>query len=106
MKFRDAMYAWTPATDTWEKSQTAGQIMVGPHPDRSKWSKPFSFTGGSCFLDLKTRPEIEQVMQIFIDFHTIVVRDGIDPNAAHREFLKIDEYRERISPDISGAEVN
>ncbi len=42
-------------------------------------------------------------MHLFIDFHTMVVRDGIDPLAAHQEFLKIDEYRERISPDIPGA---
>ncbi len=42
-------------------------------------------------------------MMMFIDFHTLIVRDGIDPQAAHREFLKIDEYRRRISPDIDGA---
>jgi hypothetical protein len=39
---------------------------------------------------------------MFIDFHTLVVRDGIDPQAAHREFLKIDEYRKRIAPDTPG----
>src|SRR5262245_3854508 len=27
-----------------------------------------------------------------LDFHTLVVGDGIDPMVAHREFLKIDEY--------------
>jgi len=53
---------------------------------------------------LKTKPELEQVMHLFIDFHTMVVRDGIDPHAAHEEFLKIHEYRERISADIPGAE--
>jgi hypothetical protein len=41
---------------------------------------------------------------MFIDFHTLVVGDGIDPLAAHAEFLKIDEYRRRISPDIDGAD--
>ncbi len=29
---------------------------------------------------------------------------GIDPEAAHNQFLKIDKYRYRISPDIKGAE--
>jgi hypothetical protein len=33
------------------------------------------------------------------------VRDGIDPMAAHREFLKIGEYRRRISAEIEGAEI-
>jgi hypothetical protein len=32
------------------------------------------------------------------------VRDGIDPQAAHRAFLAIDEYRFRIAPDTEGAE--
>jgi len=40
---------------------------------------------------------------LFVDFHTLVVRDGIDPVAAHAEFSKIDGYREIISPDIDGA---
>jgi hypothetical protein len=43
---------------------------------------------------------VEKVMMLFIDFHTITVRDGIDPQAA----LKIDEYRRRIAPGITGAE--
>ena len=41
----------------------------------------------------------EKVMMMFIDFHMIVFRDGIDPQKAHKEFLKIDEYRRRISPE-------
>jgi hypothetical protein len=41
---------------------------------------------------------------MFIAFHTMVVRDGIDPQAAHDEFLKISEYRRRIAPDIEGAD--
>lgn len=47
---------------------------------------------------------VEQAKILFIDFHTIVVRDGVSPQDAHREFLKIDEYREFISPDIDGAD--
>jgi hypothetical protein len=43
-------------------------------------------------------------MMLFIDFHTLTVRDGIDPKAAHEAFLAIDEYRQRISHDILGAE--
>lgn len=41
---------------------------------------------------------------VFVDFHTLVVREGIAPEVAHGEFLKIDEYRELISPDIQGAD--
>ena len=42
-------------------------------------------------------------MMLFIEFNTIVVRDQIPVKAAHDAFLAIDEYRERISPDIPGA---
>ena len=43
-------------------------------------------------------------MMLFIEFNTIVVRDQVPVEAVHREFLKIDEYRKRISPDIPGAD--
>jgi hypothetical protein len=32
----------------------------------------------------------------------LVARDGIAPEVAHKAFLAIDEYAERISPDIPG----
>jgi hypothetical protein len=40
---------------------------------------------------------------IFIEFNAMVVRDGINPQEAHRAFLAIDEYRTHIAPDIDGA---
>ena len=46
----------------------------------------------------------EKVAHLFIVFHTLVVRDGVDPLKAHREFLKIDEYRRRIDSEIDGAD--
>jgi hypothetical protein len=38
-------------------------------------------------------------LAMFVLFNTIIVRDGLDPQSVHREFLKIDEYRRCISPD-------
>ena len=43
-------------------------------------------------------------MMLFIEFHTIVVRYKVSVEAAHKAFLAIDEYRQRIAPDIEGAE--
>lgn len=45
-----------------------------------------------------------QELMMFIHFNTLVVRDRVDFESVHREFLKIDEYRQRISPDTPGAE--
>jgi hypothetical protein len=43
-------------------------------------------------------------MMLFIEFHSIVVRDQVPVEAAHWAFLAIDEYRERIAPDLEGSE--
>jgi hypothetical protein len=67
------------------------------------WSKRYAYVGGACYTDWQEIALDRKVMMMFIDFHTCVVRDGVDPQAAHREFLKIDEYRRRISPDTPGA---
>ena len=91
------MVAWTP--------REPDTVEVGPWPDETGWSDPpYRYTGGCCELVRHKWPEDRKVMMMFINFHTLIVRDGIDPQAAHREFLKIDEYRRRISPDIDGAE--
>jgi hypothetical protein len=40
---------------------------------------------------------------MFVAFHAMVVRDGIDPQVVHTAFLEIDEYR-AIVDGIGGAE--
>lgn len=98
MKYRDCMYGWNPAG-----FKHAGKIKIGPHPDKLRWSENYSYTMGACILDTKKLKGFELMARILVDFHTIVVRDGIAPQDAHREFLKIDEYRKFISRDIKGA---
>ncbi len=77
-------------------------VRVGSWPDRTGWSRGLS-SWGCCYLAYRKLTLDQKVAQLFSDFHTMVVRDGIDPQAAHREFLKVDEYRRRIAPDIEGA---
>jgi hypothetical protein len=43
-------------------------------------------------------------LSLFVLFNTLVVRDRIDPLAAHKAFLAIDEYRQTISRNQAGAE--
>jgi hypothetical protein len=52
-----------------------------------------------CYTDRHNMGLHAKIVMMFIDFYTAVARDGIDPQAVHREFSKIREYRERISPD-------
>ena len=89
--------------DNWMVAYTPGEpdvVEVGPWPDKTRWSDQYRYTAGCCELARHKWPEERKVMMMFVDFHTLIVRDA---QAAHREFLKIDEYRRRISPDIDGA---
>lgn len=102
MKALECMIAWNPTDrpSTRRSAETGeGAIKVGPWPDKSGWSQKYDFTGGACMLERHKLPKETIALLVLADFHTCVVRDGIDPLAAHREFAKIDEYRKRISPD-------
>ncbi len=91
MKLAEIMYAWTPAT--WESSPTAGRVRVGVHPDRVGWTRPFASCLGACDLSFAEASDSERIIQMFVAFHAMVVRDGLDPQVVHTAFLEIDEYR-------------
>ncbi len=80
-----------------------GDVRVGPWPDKTRWSQGLSFTDGCCMSSWHEISSEGKVALMFIHFHTIVVRDRVDPQRVHQEFLKIGEYRRRISPEIPGA---
>lgn len=61
-------------------------------------------TGGACCRHVQEARGVKAAFHLMTEFHTIVVRDGVDPQEAHQAFLVIDEYRRRIAPDIPGAE--
>lgn len=108
MKYTELMLAWTPPWKWLDESSqffvTKGLVEVGPWPDKTRWSRIFLNTGGACYRDLHEMNDDELSLRLFIDFNTLVVRDKIDPQQAHNEFLKIDEYRKRIAPDTRGAD--
>lgn len=90
------MVAWEPAS---------GEVKIGSCPDLTGWSNRYPMSSGCCNAGRRHQMSPRgKVMMLLIDFHKLVVRDGVDPQNAHREFLKIDEYRRRIAPDITGAD--
>lgn len=101
MKALECMIAWNPVGPYYETkaAKQEGAIKVGPWPDKTGWSRDYRFTIGGCLFERHKFPKETIALLVLADFHTCVVRDGIDPLAAHREFAKIDEYRKRISPD-------
>ena len=103
------MVAWNPkhstsALDALDPTRKAGAVKVGRWPDEKGWSDKFDSTAGCDWTATSKMDLLGKVMMMFIDFHTLVVRDGIDPQVLHKEFLKIDEYRYRIPFDMEGAE--
>lgn len=103
MKQLEAIIAWTPARWADLRPDTAGQVVVLPL-EAAQEAKRFAMRAGASSSALATLSEEARITRLFIDFQTLVVRDGIDVQAAHKAFLAIDEYRYRIAPDTEGAE--
>lgn len=103
MKAREALIAWTPANS--RNDPTAGQVKVGSLVGKGEidWTKPYQSTGGAAFVDRRKMNGDRSILMVFVDFQTLVVRDGIDPQIAHSAFLQIDEYAETIALDVPGA---
>jgi hypothetical protein len=104
MKYREALIAWTPAS--WpEESGRGGSTRGHVKVDRvgGQWHRPYAFTGGAEYSYVEEARGMEALASLFIEFHDMVVRDGINPQVAHEAFLAIDEYRESIAPSIPGA---
>ena len=103
MKQIEAIIAWTPLRWAELKPETAGEVIVLALPDTGEEAKRYMMRAGASSSSLQTLSEDARIARLFIEFQTLVVRDGIDPHAAHCAFLAIDEYRYRIAPDTEGA---
>lgn len=101
MKAHEACTAWNPVG---EDGPLAGRVVVAYGRDRQPgWSDGYRRTGGACHLEVTEARGDKSALLMFIEFHTLVVRDGISLDEAHGAFLAIDEYRAMIAPDIPGA---
>lgn len=56
-------------------------------------------TGGAGDVRWDGYNEDQRQKALFVVFHTMVVRDEVDPRVAHDALMVIDEYRELIAPD-------
>jgi len=102
MKAHDAVIAWTPVarTDRPDAGQVAVRDIAMQQPG---WLRDRSSAIGAISADWKKLRGHELTKMVFVEFVTLTVRDGLDPQAVHEAFLAIDEYAESISPDTPGA---
>lgn len=95
MKYKKSLIAWNPK----------GDVKVVPWPDTGRHAHGYKMTAGACYSEVDKYTAAEVQAMVMVNFHTLVVRDGIDPQKAHHAFLAIEEYRATISPDIQGADL-
>ena len=100
MKLAEIMYAWTPAT--WDLAYRRQGSSWGS-PGSRRLDAPFASCLGACDLSFVEASNSERIIQMFVAFHAMVVRDGLDPQVVHTAFLEIDEYR-AIVDGVGGAE--
>jgi hypothetical protein len=95
MRLIDAYLVWKPQSDF---VQVIQEDQIDNMPDHCSWM-------GACRIDGPPgETPLERDFMMFVNFNTLVVRDGIPAAAAHKAFLAIDEYRWRISRDTQGAQ--
>ena len=106
-RLRECMIAWTPTGAKFMApcDLPMGSIRVGPHPDAQGhcgWSYNYLNTTGACWGSVAKLESEAAKHWLYNLFAHIVARDGIAPTDAHREFLKIEEYRDGLSDDMPG----
>lgn len=84
------MVGWTPKG--WDRPVS---IEVGPWPDKTMWSERYRMTDGCCWTSWRDLPLADKVAQMMLcQLHCI--DGGVDPLAAHAEFMRIREYRDYV----------
>ena len=103
MKLRETMIGWNPSWARGQHGRADEWVRPGPHPDKDGWSRAFAMSDGAKCMAWRKYPADERLLRLFVMFAIMVVRDGVPPDAVHRAFLAIDEYREALPPDVPGA---
>lgn len=103
MKACQALIAWTPPGFGLATDGQVGVRLLTDDDSETEWLGHFAYAGGAAFFGVQDLRGDAARLRVFVEFHTLVVRDGLDPQHVHDAFLAIDEYAEAIAPDTPGA---
>ena len=94
------MIDWRKAVVEWCRTTKRINIFDDPHREPTLPSK----MGGAYYAAIRERDYGDETvaLDMMMQFHSITVRDGVPIDVAHREFMKVGQYRDRISPDSPG----
>lgn len=84
------MIAWNSP----DASRGVDSVEVGPWPDQTGWARDYRKSAGSCFADWRHLSKQDRLREIVNGFFYLVLGEGLDAAAVHRQFWKIAEYRE------------
>jgi len=59
-------------------------------------------TGLAAYTNFRTMDYEERKLMVFIEAMHLIIRDRCDPDAVHKAFLDLDEYRDGCSDDMPG----
>ncbi len=100
----DYIIWWTPV---WVAGDPlAGSLEVGPYPDWRARTASWMFLDGPFKHRRQCKTKTGRLLCLMTLFHTLVVRDGLDPQRVHQAFLRLPEYRQTIAPDCPRKELS
>lgn len=95
MRIEEVMVLWNSAEQA-EKLPGRVRIAVVPHRADNRALNFLSRSVGACHAGWRTTSAEMLAAHLLAVYATATGRDGVPADAAHREFMKIDEYRDWV----------
>lgn len=89
LDYREALVVWDPGT---------ARIKVGPllEPGVANWTMhphPYRMSGGGCTAEVAKADDAEATSLLLRDALRLVMAFHVHPEAVHREFMQVTQYR-------------
>lgn len=82
---KDSMVCWNPGTD---------EVALIPWPDKAHLSDAFQSSYLACMSEIQAMTDpLELEIAAYTTTIRMIVRDGVDPAAAHKAMSELDEYQ-------------
>ena len=100
MKAKDAVILYTPAK--WARAgMVPGAVTVCRCGETGRAWDEHAFKVGAAFTEVRKEEGVKALARVLLTFQTMVVRDGIDPQVAHKALMQIDEYASAMAPELA-----
>ena len=94
IKAENAMVLWEPRGRRSSAAADERSIVVVDHRDDNRGLLLLPLSMGACCNGWREADPVKRAAHLLALFAIVVGRDGVPGDEAHREFMKIEEYRE------------